>query len=266
MKATGPYQLLDPLSLEDYAALKADIAERGVLVALEFDEDGNVLDGHHRKMICEELGITDYPTVIRRGWTEEQKRTHARRMNLARRQLTRDQRRKLIEDELRESPGTSDNSIGKNLGVDHKTVGSVRSKLERVGEIPQLDSVTGSDGKQYARIPVKGSTGDKKAILDADGNEVPNNLVAVFRTAQDLASVANSIMDAKRRTVAVGKILDAVPDAKVRRLFDRLLAAIRESIPHAIHSDCGGAGCGDCHGLGYTTVGEIPQLDSEWLE
>ena len=138
MKATGPYQLLDPPSPEDYAALKADIAERGVMIPVELDEDGNVIDGHHRKMICEELGITDYPTVIRRGWTEEQKRTDSRRMNLARRQLTREQRRKLIEDELRESPDTTNRKIGKSLGVDHKTVGSVRTKLEQGGELPQV--------------------------------------------------------------------------------------------------------------------------------
>jgi ParB-like chromosome segregation protein Spo0J len=70
MRANGPYQMLDPLSPEDFAALEADILERGVMVAIEFDEDGNVIDGHHRLMICEKHGITDYPTVVRRGWTE----------------------------------------------------------------------------------------------------------------------------------------------------------------------------------------------------
>lgn len=91
--ARGPYQCLDPLSPEDFKTLEADILERGVLIPIEFDEDGNVIDGHHRLMICVKHGITDYPTIIRRGWTEQQKRTHARRMNLARRHLTREQRR-----------------------------------------------------------------------------------------------------------------------------------------------------------------------------
>jgi hypothetical protein len=39
IEATGPYQLLDPLTPEDFAALEADILERGVLVAIEFDEE-----------------------------------------------------------------------------------------------------------------------------------------------------------------------------------------------------------------------------------
>ena len=70
IKATGPYQLLDPLPPEDFAALEADILERGVLVAIEFDEHGNTLDGHHRLAICKKHGITDYPKIIREGWTK----------------------------------------------------------------------------------------------------------------------------------------------------------------------------------------------------
>ncbi len=42
------YQLLPPLSPEDFAALEASIIEHGVLVPVEYDEEGNILDGHHR--------------------------------------------------------------------------------------------------------------------------------------------------------------------------------------------------------------------------
>ncbi len=148
LEATGPYQLLDPLSPEDFAALEADILERGVLVPIEFDDDGNVLDGHHRLAICEKHGLP-YPRVVREGWTEEQKRTHSRRMNLARRQLTREQKRKLIEDELKETPTTSNRKIAKLLGVDHKTVATVRDRLASGGEIPHVTTISGDDGKTY---------------------------------------------------------------------------------------------------------------------
>jgi 16S rRNA G966 N2-methylase RsmD len=84
--AAGRYQLLDPLSAEERAALKADIAKRGVLVAVEKDEDGNTLDGHNRVEIAEELGI-DYPTVVRPFKTEQEKREHVIKLNLARRHL-----------------------------------------------------------------------------------------------------------------------------------------------------------------------------------
>ena len=50
------YQLFNPLSAEEYAALEADIAKRGVLVAVEQDQQGNILDGHHRVEIAAKLG------------------------------------------------------------------------------------------------------------------------------------------------------------------------------------------------------------------
>ena len=53
------YQVMPDLTADEYAELKADIKTRGVMVPIEFDEQGNPLDGHHRLRICEELGITD---------------------------------------------------------------------------------------------------------------------------------------------------------------------------------------------------------------
>jgi len=81
------YQLLPKLSEEDYQRLRADIAERGIMVPVEVDEDGNILDGHHRMAIAQELGIK-CPTVVRREMAEYDKRIHAVMLNLARRQLT----------------------------------------------------------------------------------------------------------------------------------------------------------------------------------
>jgi len=90
------YQLLPPLSEEEYAALKEDIAKRGVLVPVEYDEDGNILDGHHRVKICEELGIKNWPSIVRIGMSEEEKTEHVLALNLDRRHLTREQRRELV--------------------------------------------------------------------------------------------------------------------------------------------------------------------------
>ena len=53
----GKFQVMPPLADDDFAALKADIQANGVLIPVEVDEDGNVLDGHHRVRACNELGI-----------------------------------------------------------------------------------------------------------------------------------------------------------------------------------------------------------------
>lgn len=51
--------------------------------------------------------------------------------------LNSEQKRALIADELRDNPGRPDREIARALGVDDKTVASVRAELEAVAEIPQ---------------------------------------------------------------------------------------------------------------------------------
>ena len=166
-----PYQVLPDLSAEDFAALRADIAARGVLVPVEYDEDGNILDGHHRVRACEELGLTDWPRFIRKGLSEADKRVHARQLNLARRHLNRDQKRDLIAAQLRETPEKSNRQVAEGLGVDDKTVGTVRRGLEATAEIPQLDKTVGADGKER-RKPIRTTFVDptpagQREVLDA---------------------------------------------------------------------------------------------------
>lgn len=136
------YQLLPCLSEDEYAALKADIAERGVMVPVELDEAGNVLDGHHRLQVCAELGIEDYPTIIRPGLTEDEKRAHVLALNLDRRHLNREQRGELAR-QLR-ADGWSLRRIGDKLGVSAPTV----MREAGVSDVTP-DAVTGRDGKQY---------------------------------------------------------------------------------------------------------------------
>jgi hypothetical protein len=82
--------------------------------------------------------------------------------------LTREQRRQLIEDQLRETPQQSDRQIAEALGVDNKTVASRRRHLESTEEIPQLEKTEGKDGKSRpARRPAifcKNGAESRKAI------------------------------------------------------------------------------------------------------
>ena len=149
-----PYQLMPDLSAEEFSELKKDIRQRGVLVPIEFDGAGNILDGHHRMRAFEELQaegceIADYPHVVREGLTEEQKRQHVRSLNVQRRHLTREQRRELIAEQLRETPERSNRLIAEALGVSHPTVATVREEMESGGKIYHLDKTVGADGKTY---------------------------------------------------------------------------------------------------------------------
>jgi len=84
--ARPKYQIFPPLRPEELRALEADIAKRGVQVPVEVDEEGNILDGHHRAQIAERIKLP-CETIVRKGWTEQQKREHVIKLNLARRHL-----------------------------------------------------------------------------------------------------------------------------------------------------------------------------------
>jgi len=142
------YQLLPPLSEEEYNALKEDIAKRGVLVPVEYDEDGNILDGHHRVKICEELGIKNWPSIVRIGMSEEEKTEHVLALNLDRRHLTREQRRELVA-KLREQ-GWSLRRIGEKVGISYE-----QARIDAGVKNLTPATVIGADGKQYPATKLK---------------------------------------------------------------------------------------------------------------
>lgn len=152
----GKYQLLPPLSAEDYAALEASIVAHGVLVPVEYDEAGEIIDGHHRVAVCQSLGLVDWPRFVRRGLSEPEKRTLSRELNVSRRHLSTAQKQALIAGQLRDTPSISSRAIAAMLGVHHTTVQTVRSKLVDGGEISHHDEVEGRDGiRQPARKTIR---------------------------------------------------------------------------------------------------------------
>ncbi len=84
--------------------------------------------------------------------SDAEKQTHARKLNMARRHLTHEQKRVLIHEQLKATSEQSDSQIAQALGVHQSTVGNQRRELERAGEVSKLDMSTGADGKTYPRI------------------------------------------------------------------------------------------------------------------
>lgn len=144
------YQVMPDLTPIEYEALKADIAERGVLVPVETDENGDLLDGHHRVRAWQELraegtDVPDYPRMVRSGLTEEQKRNHARSLNVLRRQLTKEQRDQVMIAMV--ADGMSRRMVAEKVGVDEKTVRNVLANSPAENSAPEF--VNGRDGKTY---------------------------------------------------------------------------------------------------------------------
>lgn len=138
-------QLLPPLTDSEYADLKADIAEHGVLVPVLINDDGTIIDGHHRIEIARSLGI--YCPYEIKTYDEAEARTLAVTLNTHRRHLNQAQKRDLLALLITAAPEKSDRQHAAAVGVHHNTVASVRNDLEASGEISQSLHRTGADGR-----------------------------------------------------------------------------------------------------------------------
>ena len=141
------FQFMPRLADEEYAALESSIKEHGIQVPVILDENGSVIDGHHRKEIADRLGI-DYPKRTKVGLSETDKRTLALTLNIDRRHLSREQKRRLVAESVKADPELSDREHGRRTGVHHTTVGTIRQDLESTGEISHSVKRVSADGRE----------------------------------------------------------------------------------------------------------------------
>ncbi|HEY6185407.1 MAG TPA: site-specific DNA-methyltransferase, partial [Terriglobales bacterium] len=96
-----------------------------------------------------ELGLAQWPRVVRRGLSAAEKRTHVRRLNLARRHLDGQQKRELIRQQWRETPEAPIDAVAQNLGVSWATARSVQDELCAMSQIERSPKVTRANGRSY---------------------------------------------------------------------------------------------------------------------
>lgn len=162
---TAPYQLLPPLTDDEQADLRADIETNGIQVPVLVDEDGNIIDGHHRASIAESLGVP-CPRSVVTGHTDAEKRDMALRLNLHRRSLSREQKRELIAASLRADPDLSDRQHAERTGSSPTTTGAVRADLVESGDVSNLDTRTDSAGRQQPAGKPTREPFDAQAVAD----------------------------------------------------------------------------------------------------
>lgn len=146
MSSAVRYQVMPPLSSEEYQELHDDIKINGVLEPVHVDEEGVVIDGHHRSKIANELGIP-CPVIAHDDLDDAGKRSLAFTLNLKRRHLNREQRRALIAESLKSDPQLSNREHERRTGTHKNTVASVRDELESTGQIAQSDERVSGDGR-----------------------------------------------------------------------------------------------------------------------
>jgi ParB-like chromosome segregation protein Spo0J len=134
---------LPPLSQDDYEALRESIRTHGQLVPILVDGNGEILDGVHRARACQDLGLE--PRSVNVDTDDPHAVTLA--VQLARRQLTTQQKRKIVEHELIRDPERSDRSVAAHLGVSHPFVAGVRRDLQARGRVETVSSRLSADGR-----------------------------------------------------------------------------------------------------------------------
>jgi ParB-like chromosome segregation protein Spo0J len=125
------FQVMPPLGEEEYAALRNDIERDGILVPVLVDQHGRILDGHCRVKIANELGI-DYPREVREVADDNEAQDLALTLNMARRHLSREQKRALIRAEIERTPDASDREIARRTASSPSRVDAVRRRVSNL--------------------------------------------------------------------------------------------------------------------------------------
>lgn len=147
------YQVMPPLSGEEYEALKASIAKAGRIYSpIIMDGEHNIIDGHNRARACEELGIdyrSRYGETHIRDIDELEARMLARRLNLGRRHLTREQLAQIVLDVKAEHPRWSARKISAELGgmpsefTVREILGCATARSSQLRTSPKVESQDG---------------------------------------------------------------------------------------------------------------------------
>jgi len=272
----SPYQLLPPLSAAEYAALKADIRERGILVPVELDEQLNILDGHHRVRIWHELKAEGarpepYARLIRGGLTEEEKRARVLALNLYRRHLRPEERGEWVAQIKRELRLTNA-EIATLAGVDTATVTRDLHATCADAQVDPAFRIKGKDGKDRpARYRPRRPTtalattpaGERQAagaFASAPAEALPEGVV----TAAKVAQAARPYLPRKEPAMDVGLeyllpragTFTGVGDARRLELGDATMHLIVTSPPYGL--DVGYEG-------GDVAPEDWPAFMREWL-
>ncbi len=147
--------------------LAGDLKRHGLKVRIVFVRVGGgkpkLLDGRHRLDLLEGLGIkvvdTDGNVLVPCEIVDVADDAEAERLSISlnahRRQLKKDDWRKLLRAQIIATPEKSDRQIGEIIGVTHPTVAAERKKAEAEGDVERLSTSIDTDGRKQPRVRKK---------------------------------------------------------------------------------------------------------------
>ncbi len=149
MKSKDPYRIFPPATKEEKDRLKKSIEEVGIRNPVVIDEHGNLIDGHDRRDIADELGI-DWKryAIVKLNLSDDEKRALAIELNLWRKSIipTTQQKKSLVEKYWPANPKVSENRIADLFGVSQSTANRLKKTLIQAGKLTEQKTTVGTDG------------------------------------------------------------------------------------------------------------------------
>ena len=177
--------LLPPLTTDEREALAASLKADGQRDPIVIDEKGNILDGHHRAEI-----LKHPKTRVISGLTEAEKQAFVFQANLARRNLSPEQKREVLKTMKQVAFALRKEDAKKNTqAVVAAMLGVARSTVES-WFAPNDRDVKGRNSAPDARVRVP-KTGRLVIVERVDAGETQEQIAADFGvTRQQVSKIA----------------------------------------------------------------------------
>jgi hypothetical protein len=130
---------------DEFDELVGDIKRRGLYESIVIFE-GKIIDGRNRALACEKAGVE--PRYKEFEGKPDEIGRYIISANILRRHLKPSERRELLKTLLKMNPEQSNRVIAEMARVSHVTVGAVRSDMQSTGQIDQLKTTVGKDGRE----------------------------------------------------------------------------------------------------------------------
>jgi ParB-like chromosome segregation protein Spo0J len=207
--AVAKYHMRDATE-DEFQALKASIARHGVRHPIHLDANGKIIDGRLRKRACDELGI-NCPSIVVGHIDFIEKQQLALELDLCRKHLLISDRKQLAQNRLRKETWISDRQIGRETGLDHKTVATIRNEMVERGEIPHVNQRHGKDGKRYSLSTIRATSKKEiekaKELYKSLGKETPKREIELRQGKRMIRN--NRKKKAGESLMPVATVLDA---------------------------------------------------------
>jgi DNA-binding Lrp family transcriptional regulator len=207
------FPLLDSAELDE---LVADVKSQGLREPIVLCED-KILDGRNRYRACKEAGVE--PRFI--NYEGDDPLAYVISVNLRRRHLAAGQREAVLKELIKARPELSNRQIAAKARVSHPTVGKVRKKLERTGDVEKVSTSVDTKGRAQPRTKSR-KTAHATAPVVRTG--VPQPVLQETAFNEALERVIASLGPLRMLELALARA--KLPYEQLHVIFDRALRAV----------------------------------------